>query len=1200
MRKIVTALFLLCVHWAARGQAQYNYRYWFDGDESTGRAGTSATPAWRMDIGLEGLGHNFHTLHFQVGKGAEWSVPITRYFMKLPGQGEQRFAYWFDNHGDEQQYITPEDGAAILDLSGLADGFHVLQATALGDASSSSVPMSRPFIKVPQTEGVDYLTCVLLVDNKVYKQEKVRPSGAMLRWEVDASGIPQGLHKAQVLVLTPSGSATNAQESFFYRAITSQEKETTLCYYSVDGDKHMTQAGRLEGDIYHFNLDVAKISDGFHRLSYMLMTQNGASSQVLTSFFYKIPLGGNGVVQYDYWVNDNEEQMRVTKLEERKDTFKLVDLLDVESCPIRSSCFHFEVKDRKPTVYARNDLHMRFLDVAGGITEAVEQFVDYRVSREVTEVEPLEGAEGQKNRKKPEKDDILWYSVEASIGDSLAIRSGKAATVQIFDPDGEEVYAASGAESVAFGGCHAYKNGTYYVALHDVTASGISYVALDYQHIDKYAVLSHTPGEIGAAVGYFHAKLLGNGFDKLKSAAFVNGSERITADSIAVGSISNATLECHIDRQSVPLGDYDLVMEFEEDGVTKELTVEKALKIVEPIFGNIEIEVKPQPRTAKPYPVTVTVRNAGNVSYQMVPLYMGFDHPELIDEVSALNFTVCAEETAEGAGNATLLQTDNLLGMGINGFVLPTLIPSLEAGATMDLLVGFVAGPHTNFNLYAWSYQPWSMKASAVAAAIDGDTTVCEVDPCEIALQVIPDHADCVCGTDWGSIALLAGTTPARYNYWTRRTDSIAFDEGHRTSDASDGDVIPLRAPADIMQTVMERCAHLPADTLEMLRTALLRATEDGCARPEPKPIDILMPGDPNDMKGYQAPSGSKYVGKGVTDAYYTIEFENDPELANASAHHIVVVDTLNGTYIDLASFAPTGIKISNKDTRLDGKEQSFVKTIDMRPEINALAEVTLQYDAKTGIARWDIRSLDPMTMEYTDHAMKGVLPVNHDGDGQGELTFDIKLKADLPDSARISNRATIIFDNEAAIVTPTWTNIVDTIAPKSSVAAYEKMDDNTVVVHFEASDNSSGIWKYDLYAQEKAEAPWIKVGADLSDSYYKFERPGGIDYGFCVVATDSAGNVEPKVLRSEKPKAVYKTGDVNDDGEIDETDATLAIGKYLGREAPTPINEAAADVNKDGLVDALDVSLIRQMFLPPASRRVASPNAEPEQITTE
>ncbi len=216
---------------------------------------------------------------------------------------------------------------------------------------------------------------------------------------------------------------------------------------------------------------------------------------------------------------------------------------------------------------------------------------------------------------------------------------------------------------------------------------------------------------------------------------------------------------------------------------------------------------------------------------------------------------------------------------------------------------------------------------------------------------------------------------------------------------------------------------------------------------------------DPNDIYGYQAESGSKAIKKDLEEVYYTIEFENDPEFATAAAHEVVVCDTLDGERFDLPTFLPTSLKIGERSVLLDG-EQSTTVTVDMRPEINAIAQMDLEYDVAKGIAVWRFSSLDPMTMEKTDNPMSGFLPVNNDaGDGIGEIYFKIALKKNLDDGTEIHNRASIIFDQNEPIITPTWTNVVDTIAPVSKIRASEEVSDSTVVLHFSGTDNRSGVW---------------------------------------------------------------------------------------------------------------------------------------------
>ena len=129
----------------------------------------------------------------------------------------------------------------------------------------------------------------------------------------------------------------------------------------------------------------------------------------------------------------------------------------------------------------------------------------------------------------------------------------------------------------------------------------------------------------------------------------------------------------------------------------------------------------------------------------------------------------------------------------------------------------------------------------------------------------------------------------------------------------------------------------------------------------------------------------------------------------------------------------PTRVKIGEKevtlspaDTSTDDKGmKTTVVTIDMRPQINALAEVKCEFDPSTGKAQWHVSSLDPMTMEDTTVPMDGVLPVNSDGNGIGQLSFDISLKAGLATGTEVPNKATITFDTNKPIETPTWTNII-------------------------------------------------------------------------------------------------------------------------------------------------------------------------------
>ena len=220
------------------------------------------------------------------------------------------------------------------------------------------------------------------------------------------------------------------------------------------------------------------------------------------------------------------------------------------------------------------------------------------------------------------------------------------------------------------------------------------------------------------------------------------------------------------------------------------------------------------------------------------------------------------------------------------------------------------------------------------------------------------------------------------------------------------------------------------------------------------------------------------------------------------------------------------------------------------------------------------------MTMEPTDDYMQGILPVNYDGEsGIGNITYTIDLAGTFADGTEISNKASIIFDNNDAIVTPVWTNTIDAVAPQSEVTDVVQKNDSIVTIHLDGADNRSGIWKYEVYAQLGEGATWQKVAeCDADTACVDFRYYDGIVYGFCAVATDMAGNVETKEFTKEGTFVEVNLGDVNSDGEVNTLDASLTLGYYL--EQQVPILAIAADVNEDGAVNTLDATQIIQMYL--------------------
>lgn len=1205
MRKIMLYLCLLCIGAIARGQTVYEYVYWFDDDYAARQTAVSNSSAWQFEADASALDGSFHTLHVQV-RDTVWSSPVTRMFINLRNVSVRDGRYWFDDEDENQHAVYGVNGLFDVDVSQLSDGLHTIHYVAMdakgfvtptvsrqfikipkadgtmtahywfdndnstmvtatteliwlnvsalddglhtlhvmAESTSATQTLSYQFLKIPQTDGVDYLNCLCYLDGRLYHQEKVPSSGGIVNWQFDVSSMAQGIHNIQVQVVTPSGAATSLYESMFLRSTTHAELASMKCFYTIDNADTYIEAGTYADGAFHFDLDVSALDEGLHQLAYMLVGDNGVSTKVSSAFFMKTPLGGNGITQYWYWLNDDDANKTLVKLEERTNPFQLIGLLPVESVPIRSSLFHFEVDEKQgPMSYAKNEFHIRFYDATGRLVDATKEYLDYNVSEKVTSISRLESTQ---TMSRPSENEIKWYKFDAFVGDSIAFKTDKACSINVFTANGTEIYAASGSESVNFGGGVIAEDGTYYVALHDVTTTAGTNITLEFFHLAKYAVLDYSPSHIGLlGEGFVEIKLFGNGYDKLKNAYLQSSTNILQPDSVIVLGRSDMKM-LYTFLENEEMGCYDIVLEFEEDGVVETLAIEKAITVEKGEWIEPEVTVSSERSTARPYPVRVKVTNNSNISMSCVPLNIAWERPGIFETVDFLDFVILSDS----ASNVSPISvTNNFLGKGVTAAVINMYIPLLSSGETLEFTLGFTGPSHAHFKVYAWTGKAYNYPV-----------------PTYDEYTNIPSLIDLYVNN------VLKKDTVFVNAHSMKRTSPIK-NYAQNAYDALKGFVRGLMAP--INPNILQSTGFIAS----MFGMSPVYASDFPYPTPSPNDVEIWNPGDPNDIIGYSAESGSKFVKEGLVDVGYTIQFENDPEIATAAAHKIVVKDTLDGNLFDLSTFAATGVLLGDKRIELNG-EKSFVRTIDMRTSINVIAEVSLDYDETQGIATWTIRSLDPMTMEETLDYMQGVLPVNNDGNGQGELYFDIKLREGLADGTKIPNRASIVFDFEEAIITPTWINTIDNTLPSSEIVGIEELNDTILRISWNGSDSDSQIYKYALYVQEGEDGEWNRVMNDTAGVYCDYRYYRDIDYGFCVLATDSAGNVEStEWTRKAEFMRTYIAGNADKNGSVNLLDLNLTLSHILGNEV-SGCDMLQMDANDDGSINVLDINAILQIIL--------------------
>lgn len=1263
-------LFLCCIFasWTARGQAAYEWRYWFDMNHAAGNTGQAYGDRFTIETNSYGLSDGLHTIHMQITDTAgRFSPPLAKLFYHTTDHNVRKLYYWFDGEAIQAHsvslpqlnltvdvrglepglhfiYSMVEDAAGnlsdvvcrafyrqplrsglkwsywfdddesnittiplpnemvMIDVSGLEEGLHVLHSQVMEHAPSDIT--TTMFIKVPQTEGTGDMTCICTVDGKIMAEQKLPAAGGLIRWDMDVSKMDVGIHKAMFQVITPSGAASSIAERYFVREITNKEMGNMKCVYAIDNAEAYSQAGTLSNGLFHFDLDVSSIENGLHRIAYMLVSEEGVTTPQKTAFFWKTPLGGEGIVQYDYWLNDRDDMKHSVQLSERTNPFNLITLLPIEPQPLRSNLFQFDIKDGKPMMYAKNEIHLRFFDAAGRFTDASDQYVDYQVGQEVKPVGELLATQ---TFAKIAENDIRWYTMQAAPGDTVAFKLSQPATMQLFAPSGEEVFKTSESASVNWNGMHTWEKGTYYLAVHDVTGSQ-STMKLEYMHMDKYDVVDWDVRRVGNG-GCSTITFKGNGFRDLYAVDLYN-AQGDTIRSVDVGHESDAETAVIFDFTDATLGDYNAVFHFTEEDkyVANVVTAEEAVDI------ELATDVSFPSTFVRSATYTVKITNKGNMTAYAVPIYTwiksqtldgiyhidydGLDLAGLFDGVNtdSLSAAEIAElkSYSDAAGDDHYFlkfwaEDENHIGDSIfvrSNYFFTNIAPYETKTLRLTIYTKEVdtyayftvpedwrpihitkSGQNSRDKVKRESFkEQYCCYKERVECVGNIAVTILDIANTAVPGNLTLALVDCVAGLVNQTISaigtLACDDDGSRFDtdFATRlrRVASGISIAGAVSSCLSMIDVPNLENLALICDAITH-----PLTTFDCIKS--FASSKPGCP-PIPPGGGGSNGGkshDPNDIYGYLSKAGSKFITDSVAKVNYTIEFENDTAFATAAAHTIVIKDTLDKKYFVLEEFMPTGVRIGDREVFLNETEvktqndvTSFVKTIDMRPEINAIAQVDGTFSTQTGIAQWTFQSLDPMTMEPTNDLMQGILPVNFDGtSGIGEVMFEIGVKQGKADGAEIKNRASIVFDFEDAIITPTWTNIVDAVAPSSVIDNSWMVNDSTLRITAEAFDARSGVWKYEWYVQAGENAPWWKEGEtdSLSFDYHIYE---GIDYGFCVVATDSAGNVEQKVIHRERGFKTY--GQDYEDTIVDvpadsNNDAPDAIYDLSGRKHAEP-----------------------------------------------
>lgn len=269
---------------------------------------------------------------------------------------------------------------------------------------------------------------------------------------------------------------------------------------------------------------------------------------------------------------------------------------------------------------------------------------------------------------------------------------------------------------------------------------------------------------------------------------------------------------------------------------------------------------------------------------------------------------------------------------------------------------------------------------------------------------------------------------------------------------------------------------------------------------------------DPNIKEGPGNNDDLKYVNH-LQAAGFSIRFENLAS-ASAPAAYVEIKDTIDKSVFDMMSFQAGSLGWGDTVVQTEAGRKELSMLIDLRPEHPNKLRIDIKADTASGVVTWKFWTLDTTTLQLTTDPTQGFLPPNvNDEEGVGFASFTIKPKNGVTSGSILQNKASIIFDANAPIITPLWEYRIDTTKPSSHVTVLPPVQNTTQFnVNWEGNDQHSGIRYYSVYVSvnDSMFKSWKSLTTDVSGTY---NGDFGNTYKFFSVALDKAGNYEDPPL---------------------------------------------------------------------------------------
>ena len=468
MRKYLLLILSFVFHFSALSADNYTFCYWVDDNHTAAQTITQATNKFSTTMDVASLPEGMHTLFVRARKNTgTWTSPKASHFYKVLDPTTVKTYYWFNDNEDNRFEVAKTNGETFtIDVSHLSDGTHTLHVRMEGEGTASSATVSSQFLKISTHFNAYYW-----FDSETERHEFANAGGSSML--IDVSHLKEGLHCFNAMLLNDSGTPTAVVSRTFLKIAQPTANDSTTLTFWIDGKQHSEQKVAYGNEIVDFELDVADLSTGMHYLKVQAMTNSGATSNIASAYFMRMPYqNSDGVVACRYWVNDNNADLPFTAVENPTLPYTLIGDLDVTPQPLRCANFHFEVNNDMPMLYAVNDLHVQFMAADGHLIKSVNQYVESIAADTLTAEKWTEIKNDTVIKANtPTGETIYWYAMNLEAGDTVCLKTNYSSTLQVFSHSADKVFESQADSSLIFRQFIAEKDEMYYLALHTVNTT---------------------------------------------------------------------------------------------------------------------------------------------------------------------------------------------------------------------------------------------------------------------------------------------------------------------------------------------------------------------------------------------------------------------------------------------------------------------------------------------------------------------------------------------------------------------------------------------------------------------------------------------------------------------------------------------------------------------------------------------------------